>query len=61
MSGLQQTPASPCMGCEEREVGCHSHCIAYKKWKAKYRDRKENGYERKHHESGSIRGNKKSV
>lgn len=24
---------SPCKGCEEREVGCHTHCTGYKKWK----------------------------
>ena len=28
--------ASPCKGCEERELGCHSYCIAYKQWKAKH-------------------------
>lgn len=27
---------SPCKECDERELGCHSHCIAYKRWKAKY-------------------------
>lgn len=45
MGGLQQVPASPCMGCDEREVGCHTHCIAYKAWHAKYRarDKKEGG------------------
>lgn len=25
---------SPCRNCIEREQGCHSHCIAYRKWKA---------------------------
>lgn len=27
---------SPCKECDERELGCHSHCIAYKRWKAKH-------------------------
>ena len=38
---LRQTPEAPCKGCEERELGCHSHCIAYKQWYAKYRDKKK--------------------
>ena len=25
---------APCRDCDEREVGCHSHCMAYKVWKA---------------------------
>lgn len=33
---------SPCKGCEEREVGCHTHCTGYKKWKG------ENDAERKY-------------
>ena len=24
----------PCKNCEEREIGCHSHCIAYKKYRS---------------------------
>ena len=28
--------SSPCRNCDERELGCHSHCIAYKRWKAKH-------------------------
>lgn len=24
---------APCKDCEDRELGCHSHCIAYKKYK----------------------------
>lgn len=27
-------PSGPCKDCEERELGCHSHCIAYKKFRA---------------------------
>ena len=27
---------SPCRDCEERELGCHSHCIAYRRWKAEH-------------------------
>lgn len=27
---------SPCKECDERELGCHSHCIAYKRWKAEH-------------------------
>ena len=27
---------SPCKGCEERDIGCHGFCIAYKKWKAEH-------------------------
>ena len=28
--------SSPCKGCEERELGCHAHCIAYRRWKSKH-------------------------
>lgn len=24
----------PCHNCADRELGCHDHCIAYRKWKA---------------------------
>lgn len=24
---------APCKDCEDRELGCHSHCIAYRKYK----------------------------
>ena len=24
----------PCKDCDEREIGCHSHCIAYRKYRA---------------------------
>ena len=27
---------APCRDCDEREVGCHAHCIAYKIWKAEH-------------------------
>ena len=27
---------SPCKECDERELGRHTHCIAYKRWKAKH-------------------------
>lgn len=33
---------SPCMGCDERERGCHDHCIAYKKWKTEYQNVRKN-------------------
>jgi hypothetical protein len=23
----------PCKGCNERKVGCHASCVAYKEWK----------------------------
>lgn len=26
--------ASPCMGCEERHVGCHSECDKYRQFRA---------------------------
>lgn len=26
----------PCKDCEEREPGCHDHCIAYKMWVSEY-------------------------
>lgn len=29
---------APCKGCEEREYGCHTHCMAYKRWKAKHEE-----------------------
>lgn len=25
---------APCKDCQDREPGCHSHCIGYKRWKA---------------------------
>lgn len=25
---------APCKNCDERELGCHAHCIAYKKYSA---------------------------
>lgn len=25
---------APCKDCEDRELGCHSHCIAYLRYKA---------------------------
>ena len=25
---------SPCKNCEDRELGCHAYCIAYKKYDA---------------------------
>lgn len=24
---------APCKDCEDRELGCHAHCIAYRKYK----------------------------
>lgn len=27
---------SPCKNCEERELGCHDRCIAYRQWKDEY-------------------------
>ena len=27
---------SPCKNCEERDIGCHGYCIAYRKWKAEH-------------------------
>lgn len=27
---------TPCRNCTEREQGCRSHCIAYRKWKAEH-------------------------
>ena len=38
---LRRVPDAPCKGCDERELGCHSHCIAYKQWYTRYRARKE--------------------
>ena len=32
---------SPCKGCEEREPGCHTNCMAYKKWHAEDIKQKE--------------------
>ena len=34
---MREIDKSPCMGCEEREQGCHSHCVAYRKWAAEKR------------------------
>lgn len=34
---MRDIDKSPCMGCEEREQGCHSHCVAYRKWAAEKR------------------------
>lgn len=25
--------ASPCMGCEKREIGCHAECAEYSAWR----------------------------
>ena len=33
-------PASPCVGCPDRKVGCHSTCDGYAEWKAKYQEYK---------------------
>lgn len=29
----------PCKGCTDREVGCHSKCSEYAKWRAGYEDK----------------------
>lgn len=29
---------SPCMGCEHREVGCHSRCAQYQAFSDKYEE-----------------------
>ena len=26
-------PASPCLGCENREIGCHGSCERYQAWR----------------------------
>lgn len=26
---------SPCLNCNKRNLGCHAHCITFKKYKAK--------------------------
>ena len=31
---------SPCQGCNQRQVGCHSHCEAYLKTKAAHEESK---------------------
>lgn len=31
-------PAAPCMGCEEREVGCHATCPRYIQYQKENRD-----------------------
>ena len=33
-------PASPCKGCENREVGCQGKCKGYAEWKARYTEYK---------------------
>ena len=32
---------SPCTVCEERFVGCHSECDAYKRWRAEHNKAKK--------------------
>ena len=29
-------PKPPCKNCEQRQVGCHSSCEKYIKWKSEY-------------------------
>lgn len=29
----------PCKGCTDREIGCHSKCSEYVKWRAGYEDK----------------------
>lgn len=30
---------APCKDCVKREIGCHSNCNKYKKWKSKQKSR----------------------
>ena len=50
-------PAGPCHKCEEREVGCHSHCIAYRKWHAEHiaEKKKENEKRYAYYTAGMTR------
>ena len=32
---------APCRNCEDRELGCHSHCIAYKQFSAELEKARE--------------------
>ena len=34
-------PAGPCHNCEDRELGYHGRCIAYKKWEVEHAAEKE--------------------
>lgn len=34
-------PNGPCLGCEDRDITCHAHCIAYKLWQAKRKEEKD--------------------
>jgi len=43
---------SPCLKCEDRELGCHDKCESYKEFRAKLQDMKDrqsaaNNYEHK--------------
>lgn len=53
MSGVIRKHQAPCLGCENRELGCHSKCNKYKQYSdalAKYKEqeraikKKEGGY-----------------
>ena len=39
----------PCKGCNERKVGCHASCVAYKEWKKNSAEIKVNvvGFDKK--------------
>lgn len=38
---------SPCKGCEEREVGCHSSCERYKDWQEVHNAERNARYQQK--------------
>lgn len=37
-------PDGPCLGCEDRIVGCHSTCPRYKEWNRKHHEQKDIEY-----------------
>ena len=42
---------APCKDCENREIGCHSRCVAYIKYKSKLNDAKKDIIECKDYET----------
>lgn len=48
---MQTRISGPCMGCEEREVGCHSKCEKYAEYQQKLDDYKNVVYKERNKEA----------
>ena len=47
---LYSSVKSPCTGCEDRELGCHSKCVRYNEWKNKLCEEREKRRKREYEE-----------